>query len=83
VNTVTIYNWSDAPLSLRELVKDLIPEDHTPMWLAWTTHKSAAPSYAGTMLTRGFLEMERGQVLLHHTEDGGEVRIGCVKKRAS
>jgi len=81
MNSVTIYHWPDAPLSLRIQVNDLIPHDSVPMWLLWAPHKiTPPPTCAGDMFIRGFLDLEIGEVFCHYTADGGEVRIGCVKK---
>lgn len=83
MNTVTLYAWDDAPHSLRETAKTLVPAGYAPKWISHTASRQP-PSYLLPMLTKAWIESftnEYCKVFLHEFPDGSEVRVGCERKR--
>jgi hypothetical protein len=84
MNAVHVYDWDDAPDSLRKIMLDLLPAGYRPRWIAYAEHQSKSPTYLLALMTSAWIGMMRDdwhKVFLWELESGGEVRMGCEKKR--
>lgn len=84
MNAVHVYDYDDAPHSLREECRSMIPAGYDPRWLAYAERQSKSPTYVLAFASSAWIgAMSEGEhkVFLRETSGGGEVRVGCARKR--
>ena len=85
MNAITLYTWDDAPHSLRELMKPMVPKDYRPIWISHAMKQSKVPTYLLLFLTKAWIDSMLGDwnKVFFVEHEGGEVRLGVEKKRGS
>jgi hypothetical protein len=81
MNAIHVYDWEDAPNSLRESVKDLIPAGYKPFWICYAELRQESPTYLAMFMSKAWIESVGDgwhKVFIQNTKYG-EVRVGCAR----
>lgn len=83
MNAVHLYDWDDAPHSLREECLGMIPATYSPRWVAWSERQSTSPTYLLAHLSKAYIDAmaDNWHKVFIRNVGTGEVRVGCERKR--